>query len=99
MRVRQGCGCPLSLLGLFNFVMVIASILSLARGSSGSIITGSAKTAGAVLFLVIFAGNALACGIIALAAFRGEHTQGANRTNGVDEGTEDADEGTDSSEP
>ena len=101
MKLRRGCGCPILILGILNLVMVVATILSLARGSTSSTLSSGTTKLGSVFFLLVFAGNVLACAIVGLASVRGEMA-GSNtgrQATGEDEGTEDTDEHTDSSEP
>lgn len=97
MKLRRGCGCPILILGIFNLLMVVASILSLARGSTSSVMGSSATKLGAVLFLLVFSGNVLVCAVIGIVAFRGglngsnTGEQATGEASSADEGTEDID--------
>ena len=92
MRIRRGCGCPIMILGLFNLLMVIASIVSLfTHGGSTSVGTKGASTLGSVLFLTVFLGNLVVCVLIGTAALR--DTSGRLESGGLSSQGNLADEG------
>ena len=90
MKLRRGCGCPTLILGILNIIMFVASIISLARGSTNTALGSSTTKVGTVFFLLVFAGNVFVCAIVGLAALRGAAGE-SNQTTGDDEGTEDTD--------
>ena len=90
MIIRRGCGCPILILGVFNLLMVGASIVSLFTSRNAVTGQSQATTLGAVLFLLIFVGNLVACVVIGLAALRGGSGRPESDTGLPDEGEETA---------
>ena len=68
MRLRPGCGCPLLILMVVDIVFLAGAVLTVVRGPSAE--PARATTYGAVITLIVMAGNAIACALLAMAAFR-----------------------------
>jgi hypothetical protein len=91
MKLRRGCGCPILLLMGIDLFFFVGVIIALFQGSSTE--PTRPTTLGSLLSLAVFAGNVIACALLAIAAFRQQGLQSSTGEKPVMD--EYAGEGTD----